>query len=225
MPIEAEVAVAAADVGVHAAEPDFDQPFVLLAARAAQAGEVEHAARLVERHRVIDALGVGRQAQVVAGVDEAARQAELADDVPDADEADAQRRQLARDLVGERDRQRRAAAESDDVDGGVAGVAVERQAVHHDADAEEPAEAEGLGHHRPGVGLRPPADPLQIEAAPVVAGFLEVLVGILIGPEEVQRVAVEAALSRVGLVLVAGTVERIQSHLPPPPPDCDSRIS
>ena len=122
-------------------------------------------------------------------------------------------RQLARHLVGERDRQRRAAAEADDVDGGVASVAVVRQAVHHDADAEVPAKAKRLRHDRAGVGFRAPADPLEIEAAAVV-GFLQILVRVLVGPEEGENVAVEAALGGVGPILVPGPIERIKRHVP-----------
>ncbi len=53
-PVQAAVAVAAADVGVQAAKPDLEQaPVVRIGFR--QAGQREHQSRFVERHRVIAA--------------------------------------------------------------------------------------------------------------------------------------------------------------------------
>ena len=75
-----------------------------------------------------------------------ARRAELRDDVPHADEATFACGIFLQTVVGEVDGQRRAAAEADDVDDGVAGRQVVCDAPVRVLQAGMAADAEGLGN-------------------------------------------------------------------------------
>ena len=92
-----------------------------------------------------------------------------------------------RDLVGERDRQGGASTEADDVDFLIAGLEVVLQTLHHLADALVTAEAERLGDLVTGEGAGGLADPLQIQAAPLLLRIV-IRQGIFVGPEEIEDV-------------------------------------
>src|SRR5690606_28971667 len=125
---EAAIAVASAHVGVDAAEPRLDDP-KFRPVGAEQPRQREEGTRLVERPRVIAIEAVARGAKVVPGIEMLARQAELADEIPDADESNLHVPfgHVTGNAVGKRDRNGGAAAEPDDVDDGVAGVEVVAQ--------------------------------------------------------------------------------------------------
>src|SRR5262245_6287008 len=126
---------------MDAPEPDLLQ-FLRGVASFAETRQREERAALVERHRVETVSDVGWEIEIVSGIEVPARSAELPDDVPHTDEADGDARQLLGDLVGERDRQRRAAAEADDIDDVVAGFDVVLKPIHGLANAFVPADAE-----------------------------------------------------------------------------------
>src|SRR5262249_52884723 len=111
----------------------------------------------VERHRVEAELHVRRKLEMVSDVelreDEAeVRHAERGDDIPQAQEPDLRillddgavlLDAVRCDLVGEIEREGRAATEADDVDGPVAGIPGGAELLVRAVDAIEPADAEG----------------------------------------------------------------------------------
>ena len=162
-PIQAPIVVAAADVGVDAAEPHFDQLRVghAFAAQTRVNGKNtrDSSSAIAWQMRV----GGRRPSEVMAGVDLATGKAELTDDIEQTDEADREGRVLVRDLVRERQRQRRAAAESDDVNPGVARRLVVLQSIQRLADPAMAAQPPLLGEQITNRRLRARADAFQIE--------------------------------------------------------------
>ena len=120
---------------------------------------------------------------------------------------------LLGDLVGERDRQRGAAAETDDVDGRVAGFDVVLESIHRLAHALVTAEAERPASASP-IGVRASWPmPLRYRLPRSFDGVV-VLQRVVIRVKEIADVAVERV---VVLILVAGAVECVERHGRTPP--------
>ena len=115
------------------------------------------------------------------------------------------------DLVGERDGERGAATEADDVDVPVARLEIVLEAIHGSAHAFVTAKPERARGRVADSGPRQLADALLIEAAALL-GEVVVPQRIVIRVKEIADVGVEGI---VNLILVAGSVECVERHVEP----------